>query len=235
MVERSAQLVLPRFREDCSVSVGIEVRDLLKVRKEAVLYVQPCVSERGKLMADVELKGEDGQRLIDPAMLCSILEIHKRRFAELRCSRSLGVAKLKLKGREISIFKNGKLKVQRALDREEILRTANSIARLIWGAVLCDICGRPTIDCVSGKCGRCISEEKAVRVSLAQIPNAALLEAGYSNLRRAEELKSQGRYPEFERALNTAKYLALFFTVEAADKETARLGLVLLGEAKRLG
>jgi hypothetical protein len=217
------------------MSVGIEVRDLLKVRREAVLYVQPCVSERGKLMADVELSREgDRQQLIDPAMLCSMLEIHKRRFAELRCSWSLGVAKLKFKGREISIFKNGKLKIQRALDKEEILRTANSIARLVWGAIICDICGRPTIDCASGKCGKCISEQRAVRISLAEIPNAALLEAGYLNLRRAEELKLEGRYREFERALNAARYLALFFTVEAADKETARLGLILLGEAEQL-
>ncbi|MEM2907964.1 MAG: hypothetical protein QXP65_02005 [Candidatus Hadarchaeales archaeon] len=236
MIEKPAQLILPKFREDCSVSMGIEVRDLLKVRKEAVLYVQPCVSERGKLMADVELRRkEDKQQLIDPTVLCSILEIHKRRFVELRCSRSLGVAKFKLKGREISIFKNGKLKIQRALDREEILRAANSIARLIWAAVICDICRRPTIDCASGRCEQCISEEGAERVSLEEIPNAALIEAGYSNLRKAEELRSRGRYQEFERALNAAKYLALFFTVEAADKETARLGLALLGEAEKLG
>ena len=154
MVETPIQITIPKFRDECSLAKGVEVRDLLKVRKEAVLYVQPCVSERGKLMADVELKREEDRiQLIDPAVLCSILEIHRRRFAELKCSPNLGVAKLKLKGREISIFKNGKLKIQRALDREEILRVANSISRLVWGAVICDICGQPTISCASGKCG----------------------------------------------------------------------------------
>lgn len=237
MVEKPTQIIVPRFREDCSLIKGVEVRDLLKVRKEAVLYVQPCVSERGRLMADVELKREEARaQLIEPSALCSMLEIHRRRFAELRCSPSLGVAKLKLKGREISIFKNGKLKIQRALDKEEILRVANSISRLVWGAVICDVCGEPTINCASGKCGKCTSEEKAVPVRLEGVPNAALLAEGYSNLRKADEAsKLHGTKEEFERPLNAAKYLALFFTTEAPDRETASLGLILLGEAERLG
>jgi len=232
MVETPIQIIVPKFRDECSLAKGVEVKDLLKVRKEAVLYVQPCVSERGKLMADVELKrGEDRAQLIDPAALCSILEIHRRRFAELKCSPSLGVAKLKFKGREISIFKNGKLKIQRALDREEILRVANSISRLVWGAVVCDVCGEPTINCASGKCGKCIAEEKATSVQLEGLPNAALLIEGYSNLRKAVEEGWSGE--EFERALHTVRYLALFFTMEASSKDDAALGLVLLGEAEQ--
>lgn len=236
MVEKPVQIIVPRFREDCSLTRGVEVRDLLKVRKEAVLYVQPCVSERGRLMADVELKREEAKdQLIEPSALCSMLEIHRRRFAELRCSPSLGVAKFKLKGREISVFRNGKLKIQRALDKDEILRVANSISRLVWGAVICDVCGEPTINCASGKCGKCASGEKAA-VRLEGVPNAALLAEGYANLSKADETsKLHGAKEEFERALNAAKYLALFFTIEAPDREIASLGLTLLGEAQRLG
>ncbi len=231
--EKSAQLILPGFKENCSVSRGVEIGELLKIRKNAVLYIQPCVSERGKLIADVELKREeDKPRSIDPPTLCSILEIHKRRFGEFKCSRSLGVAKLRFKGKEISIFKSGKLKIQRVLDKEEILKTATSITRLIWGAVVCDICGYPTIACASGKCGKCISE-RTQQVTLEEIPNAAPLVEGYSALKKAEELG--GKHPEaFQKAVNTAEYLALFFIEEAADKETARLGLILLGKAEQL-
>jgi hypothetical protein len=237
MAKKSNQIIVPKFKDNCSLTKGVEVRDLLKVRKEAVLYVQPCVSERGKLMADVELKREEAKaRLIDPPTLCSILEIHRRRFAELRCSPSLGVAKFKLKGREISVFKNGKLKIQRALDKEEILRIANSISRLVWGAVICDICGEPTLNCASGKCGKCIAKEKAITVRLEELPNAALLVEGYSNLRKAiGTSKIERAREEFERALNTARYLALYFTMEAPNKEAASLGLVLLGESERVG
>ncbi|KUO39762.1 MAG: hypothetical protein AVW06_00300 [Hadesarchaea archaeon DG-33-1] len=235
MVEKPAQMTVPKFRDGCSLTKGVEVRDLLKVRKEAVLYVQPCVSERGKLMADVELKREEaGAQLLDPITLCSLLEIHRRRFSELKCSPSVGVAKLKWKGREVSIFKNGKLKIQRALDKGEILRVANSVARLIWGAVICDVCGEPTINCASGRCGKCIAEEKAAAVRFEELPNAALLVEGHSNLRKAVEASEHGFLEEFERALRIARYLALFFTIEAPGKDDAALGLVLLGEAERV-
>lgn len=235
MVEKPIQMVVPKFRDECSLTKGIEVRDLLKVRKEAVLYVQPCVSEKGKLMADVELKREEARaQLLDSQTLCSLLEIHRRRFSELKCSPNVGVAKLKWKGREVSIFKNGKLKIQRALDKEEILRVANSVARLIWGAVICDVCGEPTVNCASGKCGKCITEEKATAAQIEELPNAALLVEGHSNLRKAVEASKQGSPEEFERALRIARYLALFFTIEAPSKDDAALGLVLLGEADRV-
>lgn len=234
MAEKSNNVAVPKFVDECSLSKGVEVGDILKFRKEAVLYVQPCVSEKGKLMADIELKREEvGTQALDPATLCSLLEIHRRRFSYLKCSPKLGVAKLVWKGREISIFKNSKLKIQRAIDKEEILRVANSVARLVWGAVICDVCGEPTINCASGKCGKCISETKAANVPLDELPNSELLLEGRLDLEKAEGLK-QGPQEEFERILRAAKYLALFFTIEAPRKDEAVLGLVLLGEAGRL-
>ena len=235
MVEKPTHMAVPKFVDECSLTKGVEVGDILKFRKEAVLYVQPCVSERGKLMADIELKREEvDTQTLDPTTLCSLLEIHRRRFSYLKCSPSLGVAKLVWKGREISIFKNSKLKIQRALDKEEILRVANSVARLVWGAVICNVCGEPTINCASGKCGKCILEEKATNVPLEELPNAALLIEGRSNLEKSVKASEQGVPEEFERALQTAKYLALFFTIEAPRKDEAVLGLVLLGEAERV-
>ncbi len=228
-VSKGIQILVPRFKDECLLSKGIEVRDLLKVRKETVLYVQPCASERGKLMADIELVKEPDAQFIDPPTLCSLLEIHRRRFAELRCSPNLGVAKLKWKGREISIFKNGKLKIQRALNRDEILRIANSVSRLIWGAAVCEVCGQPTLSCASGKCGKCTSGEK-VAVQIDGLPNAELLQQGYANLEKAQESPE-----EFEKSLRATRYLALFFTMEAPNKDDAALGLILLGEAEQVG
>lgn len=222
------KISIPKFREECLLSRGVEVRDLLKVRKETVLYVQPCASERGKLMADIELTKEPATQFIDPETLCSLLEIHRRRFAELRCSPSLGVAKLKWKGREISVFKNGKLKIQRALNRDEILRVANSVSRLVWGAAICEVCGQPTLSCASGKCGKCALEGRAA-VQVDALPNAELLRQAYAELEKARKSPE-----EFENALRTAKYLALFLVTEAPTKEDAVVGLVLLGETGRV-
>ncbi len=234
MTEKPAKVTVPKFKDECSLTRGVEVSDLLKVKKEAVLYVQPCVSEKGRLMADIDLKREEKEQLIDPATLCSLLEVHRRRFSDLKCSPDLGVAKLKWKGREISIIKSGKLKIQRALDRDEILRVANSLARLVWGAAICDVCGQPTIKCASGECGKCALDKKT-DVKLDEIPDSAPLVEGYSSLRSAIELSEQGA-PEddIEKALRNAKYLALFFTMEVPGKEDAALGLVLLGEAERV-
>jgi len=234
MVEKPTHMAVPKFVDECSLTEGVEVGDILKFRKEAVLYVQPCVSERGKLMADIELKREIGTQALDPVTLCSLLEIHRRRFSYLKCSPNLGVAKLVWKGREISIFKNSKLKIQRALDKEEILRVANSVARLVWGAVVCNVCGEPAINCASGKCGKCISEKKVIDVPLEELPNSALLVEGLLNMEKAAKALEQGVQEEFERALQTAKYLALFFTIEAQRKDEAILGLVLLGEAEQM-
>lgn len=222
----STQITVPRFKDECLLSKGVEIRDLLKVRKETVLYVQPCASERGKLMADIELQ-QANERFIDPQTLCSLLEIHRRRFAELKCSPSLGVAKLKWKGREISIFKNGKLKIQRALDRDEILRIANSVSRLVWGAAVCEVCGQPVLSCASGKCGKCTSGEK-VTLRVEELPNAELLQQGYASLEKARKSPE-----ESEKSMRAARYLALHFAMEASGKEDAALGLVLLGEAER--
>lgn len=221
----SGEVFVPRFRDECLLSRGTEVRDLLRVREETVLYVQPCTSERGKLMADIELRSGETE-CIDSGTLCTLLEIHRRRFSELKCSRNLGVAKLKWKGREISIFKNGKIKIQRALDREEIIRVANSVARLIWGAELCEVCGQPALNCASGVCGRCVQEER-VSIKLDELPNAELLQQSRINLQRGRKAPLK----EAERLLNMARYQALFFAIEAPRKEDAVPGLVLLAEA----
>lgn len=225
----SGEIFVPRFRGECLLSRGTEVRDLLRLREETVLYVQPCTSERGKLMADIELRSGDTE-CIDSKTLCALLEIHRRRFSELKCSRNLGVAKLMWKGREISIFKNGKIKIQRALNREEIIRVANSVARLIWGAELCEVCGQPALNCASGACGKCTQEER-VSIELDELPNAELLQQSQINLQRARKAAPE----ESERLLNMARYQALFFAIEAPRKEDAVPGLVLLAEALQSG
>ena len=225
-------LFRPIFVSDCILSKGIELSELLETKKQAILYFQPCASEKGKLMADVELrKGDvwDGP-FLDPPVLCSLLEIHRRRFSEMKCSPKLGVAKFTWKGRDISIFKNGKLKIQRALDRDEIIRVANSVSRLIWGAVICEVCGQPTLSCASGKCGKCASGEKiAVRVN--ELPNAELLSQAYANMEKARIAPTD----ESEELLRRTRYLALHFTIEAPRKGDAALGLILLAEARGKG
>ena len=228
MANTVSQTLVPKFKDDCLLSRGIEIKDLLGVRKETVLYVQPCATERGKLMADIELTKDPDSLFMDPKTLCSLLEVHRRRFAEMKCSEKLGVAKLKWGGRDISIFRNGKLKIQQATDRDEILRIANSVSRLIWGSAICGVCGQPTINCASGTCGKCASEDK-VAVQLGELPNSELLQQGYASLENLQDSTPE----DSEVKLRKARYLALHFTIDAPNRADAALGLVLLGEAER--
>jgi hypothetical protein len=244
----------PVFHENCIVSRGVEIKELLDVRKEAIAYFQPCVSEKGKLMADIELKDEAGKILaIDPEMLCSLLEIHRRRFSSLKCSRGLGVAKFTLKGREISVFQKGKLKIQRALDKEEILKVANSVARLFWGASLCKVCGQPAIYCASGRCGRCVERKSGQVIYVQDLPNHAVIAEAVDRLMKAFDIVSKMKdelvfslerqkesaeggagAAEFESFIQRAQYLALYFVSEAPTKKDGVLGLLLIGVAREI-
>jgi hypothetical protein len=107
---------------------------------------------------------------------------------------------------------------------------ANSVARLIWGAELCEVCGQPALNCASGACGKCTQEER-VSIELDELPNAELLQQSQINLQRARKAAPE----ESERLLNMARYQALFFAIEAPRKEDAVPGLVLLAEALQSG
>lgn len=251
MPDENKKIYAPAFRDDCILNLGIEIDELLKVRKEVIAYFQPCVSEKGKLMADIELKDEKGKSLIiDPSTLCSLLEIHRRRFSSLKCSKGLGVAKFTLKGREISVFQRGKLKIQRALDKGEILKVANSVARLFWGASLCKVCGQPAIYCASGGCGRCTKKSGQV-ILMKDLWSSAIIVETIDNLRKAFEIASKMKddlifslegeskgvewgTEKFENFMHRAQYLALYLVSEAPSKKDAAFGLLLIGVAREI-
>jgi len=211
-VKKLNEIKARKFVERCVLSRGVEINDLLKVRKEAILYVQPCASERGRLMADIELSQDLDADFFEKQVLCKILEIHSPGFAELKCSPSLGVAKFVWKGREISVFKNGKIKIQRCLDRADILKVANRVVRLVWGAILCEVCGRPAVECASGKCGACAKKEEVCDIS--GIPGGEILKHAFE-LAGAGDKKRAG-------------YFTLHFVVETPKKEDATVGLAIL-------
>lgn len=219
------EISVPSFVDGCIVSKGVEIHELLNVRKDAILYVQPCASERGKLMADIELSKDIDKDFFDTKTLCWLLEIHRRRFSELKCSPSLGVAKVKWKGREMSVFRNGKLKIQRAPSREEIVRIANTTSRMVWGAVFCEVCGKPTLECASGECGKCRSGEH--RIKAGEVPNVDLLLQARDGLKAANE--SPG---DLVKLSQKARSLALHFVEETPDKKVAVAGLALLAETR---
>ncbi len=210
-VAQVPELVIPRYVDGCVLRKGLEIGELLKIRKQALLYVHPCASERGKLMADVELSEDLEKDFFDGDTLCKILESAALGFSQFKCSSNLGVAKFVWKGREISVFRNGKLKIQRCVDRSDILRTANRVSRLVWAAAFCDVCKRPALECAADRCGKCSKGKQAVRVE--RLPAGELL---------AHAMKLQDR--------KRAAYFVFRFIVESPTKEDAVVGISLLGE-----
>ena len=116
------------------------------------------------------------------------------------------------------MFRNGKIKIQRCLDREDILRTAAKVSRLVWGAAICEVCKRPAIECASGRCGKCVVGKKTLDVE--EIPAGELLEHAFG-------LASSGNKKR-------ASYFAFHFTIETPKKEDARVGLAALDEFLRV-
>ena len=150
-----------KFRKECCLAKGVEFKDILKSREDTIVYVNPCVSERGKVMADIDLRRDSNkEELFDPGTLCSLLKAAEKNFTKLRCSPDLGVAKIEWNGYDISIVRSGKLKIMRAPSEEDIIKIASKLSSLIWGATICDFCGRPAAECASGACGKCLSNEK---------------------------------------------------------------------------
>ncbi|MFN4133449.1 MAG: hypothetical protein ACK4GQ_03670 [Candidatus Hadarchaeales archaeon] len=217
------EAVVPRHLPECIVAKGIEIHELAKVKKETILYIQPCASERGRLMADIEL-APDVERFFDQRALCRLLDVHRRRFSYLRCSENLGVAKFTLKGREVSVFRNGKLKIQRGLSREDLMKTASGVTRLVWPAVICPVCERAAVFCANGSCGKCVNGEEKIKID--EIEGAEIL------LQSLELLAKAGGEPaEGEQMLQRARFFALQFIVESRGKKDAAVGMKILADA----
>ncbi|HID90626.1 TPA: hypothetical protein EYP44_01545 [Candidatus Bathyarchaeota archaeon] len=254
---RGTVLVLPRFEDACVLSEGVGF-DRLIAGEERLVYVQPCVAERGRLMATINLGEAAGppRQAFDPAILCSLLGAYRSRLAEVRCSPGLGIGKMRWKGREISLFRRGKIVIRRALNERDVYRTIRFLLRLIWGSVTCGLCGRTAVNCVVNECGRCArappAREKAQTVRLEALLSAPLWTKGYEDLERAAaeisslqdlvaKLPVEGPHPpierlesDFRRYVQRAVHSALLFVIETPERDKAVLGLALMGLAHGL-
>lgn len=230
--------------EDCVLSMGFKLKDLKGSNEKGVIEVSPCASERGKVMAEIELIEED-KPFLDMEILCLLLNSYKNHFAEMRCSTKLGVARLMWKARRIYIYEKGKFKVRFAHSRGDAVKTLNSVGRLILGSVLCKICGEPAVECALGKCDKCFSDKYPEVVQLKNNFNAPLLIRGVSSLEDAVEesqelvnhLLSKKKWPDqiegnMRRRLRDTIEFAMNFALETRDLEDLRIGTTLIAVAR---
>lgn len=238
------EILLPKFEKDCILTKGVELEKLVKTEDEEITRIRPCPSEKGKIMAEVNLRESD-EPFFDPKILCELLEAYKRRFTEQKCSPKLGVGRFMWKARRVYLFERGKVHVRFALDRKDVSKTIDSAIRMVLGSVICGGCGRPAVECISESCGTCIRNEPPESVRASNYINGPLLIKAQESLKEAslevEAMRREGtRFlsdPEaakFNRKIDRALEFAMDFSLKTPEKQDAVLGVAVIAQALEL-
>lgn len=236
------ELLLPKFEDDCILIRGVELEGLLRAKDEKVTRIRPCASEKGKVIAEVNLRPESDEPFLDPEILCELLQAYERRFAEVTCSPKLGVGRFMWKARRIYMFERGKANVRFALDREDAFRMIDSAIRVVLGSVICERCSQPSVDCVSGSCKMCIRDEPPESVRVSDYINGPFLKKARESLKEVssemEDLQrgeghslSGSEAAKFNRAIDRALEFAMDFSLRTPEKRDVVLGVAIIAKA----
>jgi ArsR family metal-binding transcriptional regulator len=102
------------------------------------IEVNPC-TEDGKVTLESILKTEAGAErrkpYFDPIKLCEALKKIKD-FSRVRCSSEMGYAIIEYEDKRIHVFKEGKIIIRRAKDRDDALRTLRLVSNILSETVL---------------------------------------------------------------------------------------------------
>ena len=127
-----------------------------------VTYIHPCISEAGKVTAETRLtSGPEGSvdlkyGFYDPIQLCIMLNMAGF-FEDVRCSSKLGVGRVTVDDKTVLIYKDGRINVRQAKNKEDAIQTIRLVSRSLWGAIICSCCGNAGVDCASGGCEDCVT------------------------------------------------------------------------------
>ncbi|MFX0096513.1 MAG: hypothetical protein ACFE7E_02000 [Candidatus Hodarchaeota archaeon] len=242
------------LEKDCVLLGGISDR-LEEIREDEIAFIEPCAAEVGKLTAKITLSDERFGRqksFFDKSMLCELLEVYRGRFSEFECSEMLGIARIKWRGKNLSLFASGSIKISTALSENDIMQMLTDITRLVWGTLICGVCGKPAIHCASGACNKCLmphrdgGEEVLVsnRFSGIFLTNALIsmdhalkaLEIIYGSLLHTlmEHEKSNISFRIADKKTLKAIQLGLEYILRAPSSDDALLGFSLLGSSWNL-
>jgi pyridinium-3,5-biscarboxylic acid mononucleotide sulfurtransferase len=89
--------------------VTLDISSYGDSKKDLVVY-KPCKDEKNKIMFETELPYE-----IDILDTCQELE----KLGEVKCSSQMGIAMMELEGRNVTLFKKGKIVARRVENKED--------------------------------------------------------------------------------------------------------------------
>ena len=137
-----------------------EVRSTEKPAPEqtngGVLLSKPCTDSPDLLMAEMRIFNgvEPGSPMrfgvLDPAILCWLLDCVSTRYEDMRCSKDLAYAWGNMEEIRVHILRDGRVKMRRARGAEHALDSFKIIERTVMGAVICNCCGRDLLTVLAG-------------------------------------------------------------------------------------
>jgi len=153
---------LQKIKQLLREGVEIGAKGTIVIEDTGITYIHPCISEPGKITAEARLTTSlEGTMdlkygFYDPIQLCIMLNMTGF-FKNVRCSPNLGVGRVTVDNKTVLIYKDGRINVRKAKDKEDAIQTIRLVSRSLWGAIICSYCGNAGVDCASGGCENCIT------------------------------------------------------------------------------
>ena len=121
-----------------------------RTRVEGTALIQPCITDSEMVMAEIYLAPREvDYGYLDPGF-CEFLDVYPY-FESVKCSQSLGIARIEYEGKEILISQTGKVIVRQAKTEEDAFTCCDLVRRIVSGAVICS-CLATALEAVSGMC-----------------------------------------------------------------------------------
>lgn len=141
-------------------SLSSDSRNITKPAPEqpegGVLLSKPCMDAPDLLMAEMRIfngvKPGSPQifGVLDPVILCWLLDCVSSRYQDMRCSKELAYAWGDMEEIKVHILRDGRVRMRRAKGKEHALESFRIIERTVIGATICNCCGHDLFSVLAG-------------------------------------------------------------------------------------
>ncbi len=127
-----------------------------KTDSRDIMFLQPCKDDVTRVAGEFRLYNgiPAGEELrfggFDPIVLCDLLDAMKNTFTSIKCSRELGYARADKDEMNITILQDGRINLRQIKSKEEAIRLATEIERVVIGSLICDCCGCDLLSILTG-------------------------------------------------------------------------------------
>ncbi|MHA2025581.1 MAG: (Fe-S)-binding protein [Candidatus Thorarchaeota archaeon] len=124
--------------------------------KGGVLMSKPCLDAPELQMAEMRIfngvKPRTPQKfgVLDPVILCWLLDCVSSRYQDMKCSKDLAYAWGDMEETKVHILRDGKVRMRRAKGKEHALESFRIIERTVLGATICNCCGHDLFSILAG-------------------------------------------------------------------------------------